>query len=273
MNMNFRPSKNTVLPVLAVTATQNRLLHALQLDDLHHLLPHLRLAAISRDEQMYISASALVYVYFPISGFFSLMTALENGKSTQISVIGNEGMVGISAFMGECVIPTSVVSLSDGYVLRLDKDIFKRAFEHSESLRRMLLRYLAARMADIGQTTVCTRYHSLEQQLCRWLLAGLDRLQSSEIVATHEAIATILGVRRETVTSVAGKLEQDGLIQYSRGHIRIVDPCALESRACECYEVIKKQYDEILPMPDNGVHVKEAGSRIPYGINTTDAFA
>ncbi|MGH8378942.1 MAG: Crp/Fnr family transcriptional regulator, partial [Gammaproteobacteria bacterium] len=195
------------------------------------------------------------------------------GKSTQISVIGNEGMVGISAVMGECVIPTSVISLSDGHVLRLDKEIFKRTFEHSESFRRILLRYLAAVMADIGQTTVCARYHSLEQQLCRWLLAGLDRLQSSEIVATHEVIAAILGVRRETVTSIAGKLEQDGLIQYSRGHISIVDPCALKSRACECYEVIKNQYDVILPVPDDRIHVIEAGCRLPNSINTTDAFA
>ncbi|MGH8399201.1 MAG: Crp/Fnr family transcriptional regulator [Gammaproteobacteria bacterium] len=264
---------DTTFPVLSITAKQNRLLHALQPDDFQHLLPHLYLAAIPRDVHIDISASALVQVYFPISGFFSLITTLENGKSTQISVIGSEGMVGISAFMGECVIPTSVISLSDGYALCLDKQVFKRYFEQSESLRRILLRYLAARMSDIGQTVICTRYHSLEQQFCRWLLSGLDRLQSDEIGATHEAIANILGVRRETVTSVAGKLEEDGLIQNSRGHIKITDYSAVESRVCECYEVIKEQYTAMLPVPDDTFRAKEAVSHIPHDTNTADTFA
>ncbi|MGA9851909.1 MAG: Crp/Fnr family transcriptional regulator [Gammaproteobacteria bacterium] len=280
MNMVMKLSKNTMRtdevdatsPVLSITARQNRLLHAMQPEDFNNLLPYLQLVSISRDKQLDISASALTHVYFPISGFFSLVTSLENGKSTQISVIGNEGMVGISAFMGECVIPSTVISLSDGHVLRLDKDLFKRYFECSESLRQILLRYLVARMTDISQTVACTRYHSLEQQFCRWLLSGLDRTQSGEFVTTHEAIANILGVRRETVTSVAGKLEEDGLIQYSRKHIRIIDQCALESRACECYKVIKGQYDAVPPMLDKVMHAKKAVPHITYGINTVDTF-
>ncbi|MFO7579544.1 MAG: Crp/Fnr family transcriptional regulator [Nitrosomonas halophila] len=187
------------------------------------------------------------HVYFPADAIVSLLYVTMNGGSTEIALVGNDGIVGVSLFMGGNSMPQQSVVQSAGHAYRLDGRLLMQEFEHVAAVTHLLLRYTQALLTQIGQTAVCNRYHSVEQQLCRWLLLSLDRLPSNELKMTHELIANMLGVRREGVTEAAGKLQRAGLIDYHRGRIAVLDRSRLEAKVCECYKVVKKEYDRLLP--------------------------
>ena len=190
----------------------------------------------------------LSHVYFPTTSIVSLLTVLENGSSAEIAVVGNDGLVGVALFMGGGSTPSRAVVQSAGHGFRLKAEDMKREFDRGGPVLHLLLRYTQALITQMSQTAVCNRHHSLDQQLCRWLLLSLDRLDGSELVMTQELIANMLGVRREGVTDGATKLQNAGLISYSRGHIRVLDRPGLEKRSCECYKVVKNEYDRLLPV-------------------------
>jgi len=187
------------------------------------------------------------YVYFPLDSIVSLLYVMEDGSSAEIAVSGNEGLVGISLFMGGETTPSRAVVQSAGHGYRLSAAVLKREFERGGDLQHLLLRYTQALITQMAQTAVCNRHHALEQQLCRWLLLSLDRLPANELVMTQELIANMLGVRREGVTEAAGKLQKARLINYSRGHITVLNRPKLEARVCECYAVVKREYDRLIP--------------------------
>jgi len=197
---------------------------------------------------LYESGAAMPHVYFPTSAIVSLLYVLEDGASAEIAVVGFEGLVGISIFMGGGTTPSRAVVQSAGAGFRLRADVIKSEFEHAGPVMHLLLRYTQALITQMAQTAVCNRHHSLDQQLCRWLLLSLDRLPSTQLIMTQELIANMLGVRREGVTEAALKLQRSGLISYARGHINVLDRPGLERRTCECYEVVKKEYDRLLPL-------------------------
>jgi CRP-like cAMP-binding protein len=226
---------------------QNHLLAALPAVDYERLLPHLELAPLPLGWAVYESGDHMEYIYFPTTSIVSLLYVMENGASAEIAVTGNEGLVGIALFMGGESTPSRAVVQSAGYGYRLKADVLKREFRQGGRLQYLALRYTQALITQMAQTAVCNRHHSVEQQLCRWLLLSLDRLSSSELTMTQELIANMLGVRREGVTEAAGKLQEAGLIQYSRGHITVLDRPKLEARVCECYAVVKKEFDRLLP--------------------------
>jgi len=186
-------------------------------------------------------------VYFPADSIVSLLYVLEDGASTEIAVTGNEGLVGISLFMGGESTPSRAVVQSAGHGFRVRGAALKRVFESSGNVQHLLLRFTQALITQMTQTAVCNRHHAVDQQLCRWLLLMLDRLSSSEVLMTQELIANMLGVRREGVTEAAGKLQDEGLIEYRRGRIRVLDRRRLEARVCECYSVVKREYERLLP--------------------------
>ena len=225
----------------------NYLLAALPLADLHHWLPDLEAVEMPLGHVLYESGRTLSHVYFPTTAIVSLLYVMENGASAEIAVVGNEGIVGISLFMGGESTPSRAVVQSAGYGLRLKAKVVKLGFEKAGPVMHLLLRYTQALITQMAQTAVCNRHHSLDQQLCRWLLLSLDRLQGSELVMTQELIANMLGVRREGVTEGALKLQKAGLIRYARGRIAVLDREGLEQRTCECYAVVKKEYDRLLP--------------------------
>jgi len=196
---------------------------------------------------LYESGDTLSHVYFPTTAIVSLLYVMENGASAEIAVVGNEGIVGISLFMGGDSTTSRAVVQSAGEGFRLKAQIMKDAFEEAGAVLELLLRYTQALITQMAQTAVCNRHHSLDQQLCLWLLLSLDRLPGNELVMTQELIANMLGVRREGVTEGALKLQQAGLIRYARGHILVLDRLGLERRSCECYAVVKKEYDRLLP--------------------------
>jgi CRP-like cAMP-binding protein len=196
---------------------------------------------------LYESGSTLTHVYFPTDAIVSLLYVMENGASAEIAVVGNEGIVGISLFMGGESTPSRAVVQSAGHGYRLSASMIKEEFNRAGPVMHLLLRYTQALITQMAQTAVCNRHHSLDQQLCRWLLLSLDRLPGNELVMTQELIANMLGVRREGVTEGALKLQHAGLIRYARGHISILDRPGLEKRSCECYAVVKKEYDRLLP--------------------------
>jgi CRP-like cAMP-binding protein len=196
---------------------------------------------------IYESGSTLSHVYFPTTSIVSLLYVMENGASAEIAVVGNEGIVGISLFMGGGSTPSRAVVQSAGRGLRLEAQMMKDEFDKNGLVLHLLLRYTQALITQMAQTAVCNRHHSLDQQLCRWLLLSLDRLQGHELVMTQELIANMLGVRREGVTEAALSLQQAGLIRYARGRISVLDRAGLEKRTCECYAVVKKEYDRLLP--------------------------
>jgi len=198
-------------------------------------------------EVMYESGSTLTHVYFPTTAIVSLLYVMENGSSAEIAVVGNEGIVGISLFMGGESTPSRGVVQSAGKGYRLRAQLMKEEFNKAGPVLHLLLRYTQALITQMSQTAVCNRHHSLDQQLCRWLLLSLDRLQGNELVMTQELIGNMLGVRREGVTEGALKLQHAGLIRYARGHITVLDRNGLEKRSCECYAVVKKEYDRLLP--------------------------
>jgi len=196
---------------------------------------------------LYESGGTLKHVYFPTTSIVSLLSVMENGASAEIAVVGNEGLVGISLFMGGGSTPSRAVVQSAGEGYRLKAALMKVEFDRGGPVLHLLLRYTQALITQMSQTAVCNRHHSLDQQLCRWLLLSLDRLQGNELNMTQELIANMLGVRREGVTECALNLQRAGLIRYSRGHIFALDRKGLENRCCECYAVVKKEYDRLLP--------------------------
>jgi CRP-like cAMP-binding protein len=228
---------------------ENRLLRALPDAEWTRWEPYLEPVDMPLGKVLYESGSRLSHVYFPTTSIVSLLYVMENGGSAEIAVVGNEGIVGISLFMGGESTPSRALVQSAGQAFRLKADLMLQEFNRAGPVLHLLLRYTQALITQMSQTAVCNRHHSLDQQLCRWLLLSLDRLHSEELVMTQELIANMLGVRREGVTEAAGNLQQAGLIRYQRGHITVLDRVGLEKRTCECYAVVKKEYDRLLPTP------------------------
>jgi CRP-like cAMP-binding protein len=224
------------------------LLAALPNAELQRWLPQLESVVMPLGQVLYESGATLSHVYFPTTAIVSLLYVMENGASAEIAVVGNEGIIGISLFMGGESTSSRAVVQSAGTGFRLKAQMMKNEFNRAGPVLHLLLRYTQALITQMAQTAVCNRHHSLDQQLCRWLLLSLDRLQDNELVMTQELIANMLGVRREGVTEGALKLQQDELIRYSRGRITVLDRVGLEKRTCECYAVVKKEYDRLLPM-------------------------
>ncbi len=233
----------------AAMLTQNQLLAVLPEKQLASWLPHLEPVELSLGDVLYESGSRVTHVYFPTSAIVSLLYVLEDGASAEIAVVGYEGVVGISLFMGGESTTSRAVVQSAGKSLRINARLLMLEFTRGGPVLHLLLRYTQALITQMGQTAVCNRHHSLDQQLCRWLLLSHDRLHSNDLVMTQELIANMLGVRREGVTEAAGNLQQAGLIKYQRGHITVLDRAGLERRVCECYAVVKREYDRLLPPP------------------------
>lgn len=225
----------------------NNLLAALPADISLRLQPNLELVPLKLGDSVYEAGGKQAYVYFPTNAIISLLYVMKDGASAEIAVVGKEGLVGVSLFMGGETTPSRAVVQSAGYAYRLRSKVLKAEFEHGGALQHLLLRYTQALITQMSQTAVCNRHHSIEQQLCRWLLLSADRLTTPDIRMTQELIANMLGVRREGVTDAAGNLQDDQIITYSRGRIVIVDRPKLERRVCECYAVVKAEYDRLLP--------------------------
>lgn len=225
----------------------NRLLSVLPPDEWLRWQANLEVVELRLGQVLYESGGKMQYVYFPIDAIVSLLFVLENGASAEIAVVGNEGIVGVSLFMGGETTPSRALVQSAGKCLRLRAQFLKSEFQESLPVMHLLLRYTQALITQMTQTAVCNRHHSLDQQLCRWLLLSMDRLEGSHLVMTQELIANMLGVRREGVTEAAGRLQKAGLISYSRGKIDVINRKGIEARTCECYAVVKKEYDRLLP--------------------------
>ena len=245
--MNFMgPAQSPVSP----TPKANHLLAALPEENYQQLASFLEPVALPLGLSVYEPGAAQEYVWFPTDSIVSLLYVLADGASAEIAVTGNEGLVGIALFMGGESTPSRAVVQSAGHGFRLRASVLRKEFERGGALQHLLLRYTQALITQMTQTAVCNRHHSVDQQLCRWLLLSLDRLPGGELVMTQELIANMLGVRREGVTEAAGKLQAEGLIHYSRGHIKVLDRERLEARVCECYAVVKREYDRLLPVAE-----------------------
>lgn len=229
------------------TPPSNRLLAALPGEELARWRPSLELVEFRLGQVLYESGSPQSHVYFPSTAIISLLYVTENGQSAEIAVVGNEGVVGIALFMGGETTPFRAVVQSAGTGYRLTAQTIKAEFKRSTPVLHLLLRFTQALITQMAQTAVCNRHHSVDQQLCRWLLLSLDRLQGNELTMTQELIANMLGVRREGVTEAALKLQRAGLISYARGHVKVLDRLGLERRCCECYAVVKAEYARLLP--------------------------
>lgn len=230
---------------------QNRLLSLLPAVDRERLRPHLKLVPLSLGKVLYYSGRRQRQVYFPTTAVVSLMYMLTDGTPAQIAVVGNEGLIGVSLFMGGEATPSTAVVHSAGHAYRMPGNLLKEEFTRAGAMQPLLLRYTQALLTQMAQTAVCNRHHSLDQQLCRWLLLSLDRLPGNQLEMTQELMANVLGVRREGVTEAAGNLQEAGLIRYSRGHITVVDRAGLERRTCECYAVVKNEFNRLLPARDS----------------------
>ena len=228
-------------------SNKNCLLAALGDEELRRFQPLLEPIDLPLGHVLYESGKTLSHVYFPTTAIVSLLYVLENGASAEIAVVGNEGLVGVSLFMGGGSTPSRAVVQSAGHGYRLKAKDMKDEFGRGGPVMHLVLRYTQALITQMSQTAVCNRHHTLDQQLCRWLLLSLDRIEGGELVMTQELIANMLGVRREGVTESAAKLQNADLIKYSRGHITVLDRVGLEHRTCECYAVVKKEYDRLLP--------------------------
>ena len=226
---------------------QNHLLAALPAGDFRRIAEDLEWVPMPLGDVLYEPGGRLRYVYFPATSIVSLLYVMEDGASAEIAIVGNEGMLGISLFMGGESTPSRAVVQSAGYGFRLRAKLLKSEFGRFGPTMHLLLRYTQALITQMAQTAVCNRHHSVDQQLCRWLLLSLDRLSSNELSMTQELIANMLGVRREGVTEAAGKLQDAGLIRYRRGNITVLDRPGLEARSCECYQVVKTEFDRLLP--------------------------
>ena len=225
----------------------NHLLGALSSDEQARVFPQLELVKVRLGAALYESGSQLAHVYFPVDSIVSLLYVMEDGASAEIAVVGNEGVVGIALFMGGDTTPNRAVVQSAGSAYRLGSGALQQEFRRAGHLQALLLRYTQALLTQMAQTAVCNRHHAVDKQLCRWLLLSLDRLPGNELTMTQELIANMLGVRREGVTAAAGKLQDAGIIQYQRGRVTVIDRAKLESRVCECYGVVKREFDRLLP--------------------------
>ena len=232
--MTDNPRKNHLLASLASTEWQR-------------WEPLLEQVELPLGHVLYESGKTLSHMYFPTTAIISLLYVMENGSSAEIAVVGNDGLIAVSLFMGGGSTPSRAVVQSAGHAFRLPVVDMKKEFDRGGAVLHLLLRYTQALITQMAQTAVCNRHHTLDQQLCRWLLLSLDRLQGDEVVMTQELIANMLGVRREGVTESAGRLQAAGLISYTRGRITVLDRKGLEKRSCECYRVVKKEYDRLLP--------------------------
>jgi CRP-like cAMP-binding protein len=226
---------------------QNSLLAALPDAEWKRWSPQLERVDMPLGQVLYEAGDTLKFMYFPITSIVSLLYVMENGASAEIAVVGKEGLVGVSLFMGGESTSSRAVVQSAGIGCRLNSKVMKSEFDRAGPVLHLLLRYTQALLTQMAQTAVCNRHHSLDQQLCRWLLLSLDRLDGNELVMTQELIANMLGVRREGVTEGALQLQKEGLIRYARGHITVLDREGLERRTCECYAVVKREYDRLLP--------------------------
>ena len=226
---------------------QNYLLAALPAAELARISEGIAIAPMPLGHVLYESGDEMRHVYFPTTSIVSLLYVMQDGSSAEIAIVGNEGIVGISLFMGGETTPSRAIVQSAGKAFRVASKVLKDEFRRGGPVQHLLLRYTQALITQMSQTAVCNRHHSVEQQLCRWLLMSLDRLDSNQLSMTQELIANMLGVRREGVTESAGKLQRLGLIEYSRGHIKVLDRTALEAHACECYQVVKKEFERLLP--------------------------
>jgi CRP-like cAMP-binding protein len=230
---------------------QNRILAALPKEDYERILPSLEFIEMPLGWTMSESGDHVHFLHFPTSGIVSLIYQLEDGSSSEIALVGNEGMIGISIFMGGESMPSSTTVQSAGTAFRLSRKVMKQEFALGGKLQYLSLLYTQALIAQTSQTAVCNQHHSLDQQFCRWLLMSIDRLHVSELIITQELLGHLLGVRRESVTLVSKKLQTDGLIATSRGRINVVDRAAIEARVCECYAAVREEYDRLLPHPRN----------------------
>jgi CRP-like cAMP-binding protein len=228
---------------------QNHLLAALPAEVQGRLFGFLDLIKLPLGKVLYESGTALRHIYFPTDSIVSMLYVMENGASAEISVVGNEGLIGIALFMGGESTTSRAVVQSAGWGYRLPGSVFRREFDLHADMLHLMLRYTQSLITQMAQTAVCNRHHSVDQQLCRWRLLSLDRLSSNDLVMTQELIANMLGVRREGVTDAAGKLQKIGVIDYKRGHIRVLDRARLEELSCECYAVVKTETDRLLPWP------------------------
>jgi CRP-like cAMP-binding protein len=225
---------------------QNHLLAALPDNEYRRLAPDLESVELEQGQVLYESGGTLRHMYFPTTALVAMMYLLENGSSAEIAVVGNEGLLGVSLFMGGETTPSRAVVQNAGHAYRVPAALLKDEFNRAGPVLRLLLRYTQALITQMTQTAVCNRHHSIEQQLCRWLLLSLDRLPGEDLAMTQELIANMLGVRREGVTVAAGNLQRAGLISYARGHIQVLDRQGLEHSVCECYGVVKLEYDRLL---------------------------
>jgi len=225
---------------------QNRLLAALPEAEFKRLSPHLGLVPLALGTMLYEPGGQMQHAYFPTTAIVSLHYVMESGASAETAGVGNEGVVGISLFMGGNTTPSSAVVQISVHAYRLDGRLLKEEFDRAGMAQRLLLRYTQALMTQMSQTAACNRHHTVEQQLCRWLLLTLDRMATNELVMTQELVANMLGVRREGITEAAGRLQQAGIISYRRGHIAVLERSGLETRACECYAVVKKELARLL---------------------------
>jgi len=228
---------------------QNRLLAALPADQFEHVVGHLQLVEMPLGMSVYESGISQEYVYFPTDCIVSLLYVMEDGASAEIAVVGMEGVVGVSVFMGGETMTNRAVVQSAGFAYRLRSKVLREEFKLGQVLQYLLLRYTQGLITQMCQTAVCNRHHTLDQQLCRWLLLSLDRLSGNELTMTQELIANMLGVRREGVTEAAGNLQKAGLIRYARGQITVLDRSGLEARVCECYQVVKTETDRLMSGP------------------------
>ncbi|WP_071538919.1 Crp/Fnr family transcriptional regulator [Polynucleobacter asymbioticus] len=226
---------------------RNYLFHSIPDPEWERLLPHIEPVSLPLGKVLYEPGTKMTHLYFPSTAIVSLLYALENGSSAEIAIVGNEGVVGISIFMGGDSTSSRAVVQSAGEGYRIKSSILKDEFNRAGPVMHLLLRYTQALITQMSQTAVCNRHHTLDQQFCRWLLLSLDRLTSNELIMTQELIANMLGVRREGVTEAALKVQKAGFIKYARGHITILDRLGLEKRTCECYQVVKTEYDRLLP--------------------------
>ena len=232
---------------LAPSPHQNHLIEALPAGDYQRLGPHLEHVELELGDVLYEPGMKMRYVYFPTTAIVSLLYVMEDGASAEIAIVGNEGILGISLFMGGETTPSRAVVQSAGFGYRMKAQLLKDEFGRFGPMMHLLLRYTQALITQMAQTAVCNRHHTVDQQLCRWLLLSLDRLASNELTMTQELIANMLGVRREGVTEAAGKLQEAGLVTYRRGKITVLDRPRLEARSCECYDVVKREFDRLLP--------------------------
>jgi CRP-like cAMP-binding protein len=232
---------------VATDPRTNRLLAALAEPDYERIAPHLEFAPVALGEVLYESGARMDHAYFPTTAIVSLLYVMADGASAEIAVVGNDGIVGISMFMGGGSTPSRAVTQSAGEAFRLEAKLLIQEFNRYGPTAHLLLRYTQALITQMAQTAVCNRHHTVDQQLCRWLLLSLDRLPSNELHMTQELMSNMLGVRREGVTEAAGKLQAAGLIDYSRGRIKVLDRRGLERRVCECYAVVRRETDRLLP--------------------------